>query len=48
MFSLFSIGFQFRVVRLDGLAVMDLLRKRYDMIAYITLNLAQPTITHNS
>ena len=35
----FSVGFQFRVMRLALLAVMSLHSKRYDMIAHQILNL---------
>ena len=35
-------------MRLAALAVMSLLRKRYDMIAHLILNLAEPIITIRS
>ena len=41
----FSVGFQFRVMRLALLAVMSLHSKRYDMIAFAIYNLAKPIIT---
>ena len=41
----FSVGFQFRVMRLALLAVMSLHSKRYDMIAFEIYNLAKPIIT---
>ena len=37
MFSLFSVGFQFKVMRLALLAVISLHGKRYDMIAHTNL-----------
>ena len=45
---LFFCWFQLRVMRLALLAVMSLLRKRYDMIAHQFLNLAKPIITMRS
>ena len=40
--------FEFRVMRLATLAVMSLLRKRYDMIANVISSLAKPIITIRS